>query len=55
MIQIPIGYFLYKIKNINEAEYKISTGMFKLILEANKSNPVTRNLTNAISSKNYGI
>jgi hypothetical protein len=47
--QIPIGYFLYRIKNINDSKYVISMGLFKLILNANKSNPITRNLTNALS------
>lgn len=47
--KIPIGYYLYRIKNINDAKYVISMGMFKLILNANKSNPITRNLTNAIA------
>lgn len=48
-IQIPIAYCLYRIKNYNDSEYKISMGMFKIILNANKSNPVTRNLTNIIN------
>jgi hypothetical protein len=48
-MQIPIGYYLYRIKNINDSKYVISMGLFKLILNANKSNPITRNLTNALA------
>ena len=49
ILKVPIGYCLYRIKNYNDSEYKVSMGMFKIILNANKSNPITRNLTNIIN------
>lgn len=48
-MQIPIGYYLYRIKNINDNKYVISMGMFKVILNANKSNPITRNLNSVLN------
>ena len=51
VIKIPIAYFLYKVKNINDNQYTISVGTFKLSLDANKSNPITRNLTNIVNTQ----
>jgi hypothetical protein len=50
-IKVPIAYFLYRIKNINDAQYNISIGTWKLILDANKSNPVTRNLASVVNTQ----
>ena len=38
------------VKNANDAKYELSMGMFKVVLSANKSNPITRNLNNALAN-----
>lgn len=52
-LKVPLGYFLFKYRNASpDAKYPVSImgGVLKIVLSANKSNPITRGINNSIES-----
>jgi hypothetical protein len=50
-LKIPLGYFLFKYRNASaDKKYSLNFmgGVLKIVLSANKSNPITRGLKNNI-------
>jgi hypothetical protein len=50
-LKIPLGFFLFKYRNASpDNKYTLSMGLFKVVLNANKSNPITRGIKNNMPS-----
>lgn len=51
LLKVPLGYFLFKYRNASpDTKYPVSVlgGVLKIVLSANKSNPITRGINNSI-------
>ena len=50
MLKVPLGYFLFKYRNASpDQKYPINVlGVLKIVLSANKSNPITRGINNSV-------
>lgn len=51
LFQVPLGYWLFKYRDTNpDNKYVVSMGLLKIVLSANKTNPITRGITNSIAT-----
>jgi len=53
LLKVPLGYFLFKYRNASpDTKYPVSVlgGVLKIVLSANRSNPITRGINNSIES-----
>jgi hypothetical protein len=50
-LKAPLGFFLFKYRNASpDNKYTLSMGLFKIVLSANKTNPITRGINNNLAS-----
>ena len=57
MLKVPLGYFLFKYRNASpDQKYPINVlGVLKIVLSANKSNPITRGINNSVEWNSRSI